>query len=269
MNTRIILKKLWRKFKRVVWGRRNLVLPEELVEQLDNRTIDLGLFLGKKNQVIELKELTFMIGGSQVLDYAFLKKIADIFECKKYLEIGTYIGESINILTDSCDVLYSITAPLDASFSMAVWTKNLNMPDYSNRLVYSTKIKQFFANSEEFDYTVLPKDIDLFFIDANHEYEAVYSDTKNIFNIKHNKAIVVWHDFRLSDRTYNASVVKAVADAIGEEFRNVYVTNNNICGIYLPDEFKNEFVLRKLQYEVGIPLYTFDTQLKVSVKEGK
>lgn len=240
------------------------MLDSDVAEQLDMRTIDLGIFFGQGKEIM-LKELTFMIGGSGALDYAFLHQVAEKYCCRKYLEIGTYIGESINILTDCCDELYSITASLDSPYSMKEWCKIMGVPCFSNRLVYSSKIKQYLVNdSKSFDFSVVPDDIDLFFIDGDHSYEGVYNDTKNVFSIKKENSIVVWHDFKMAG-SYRTEVVTAVRDAIGDRFKNVYVTDNNICGIYLPEELQGEIVCKKAGYEENVPLYTYNTNLKVNI----
>ncbi len=237
----------------------------DIFEELNNRTIDLGLLLSE-NRIIKLKELTFMPGGSGVLDYAFIKHIAEKYQCRKYLEIGTYIGESINILTDTCECLYSITAPPDSKYGMRNWCKKLEIPDFSNRLIYSDKIKQWFVeDSKQFDYSILPSDITLFFIDGNHSYDGVYWDTKNIFSIRNKDSIVIWHDFKKNSR-YNSEVIYAVKDVLGEDFKNVYVTNNNMCGIFLPQRIQKEFVCKKTQFRMDELLYTFDVDMNLKIK---
>lgn len=242
------------------------VIDREVTGELDERTIDFGAFIGQGNEV-NLKEMTFMIGGSRVLDYAFIKLIVEKFGCKKYLEIGTYIGESINILTDCCDELYSITADPESAHGAHEWCEKMGIPDFSNRLVYSNKIKQYLVNdSKDFDFSTLPADIDLFFIDADHSYTGIYNDTKNIFAIKKESAIVIWHDFKLPGR-YRPETVRAIKDALGgEEFKNVYAVNNNFCGIYLPEKMHEKIVCMKHLYEKNEPLYTYDVNLKTGVK---
>lgn len=264
------MKTIWNRIKKklapayLAWYKYKYKLPEEIKAQLDARTINLGGAL-RRDGNIKLKELTFIPGGSLVLDYAFIRKIVEIFECKKYLEIGTYIGESINILTDICDKLYSITAPADAPFSPSNAAKRLNIPDYGNRLCYASNIEHYYTDSKKFDFEVLPKDIDIFFIDGDHSYAGVFSDTKNIFKIKKEDAIVIWHDFKTSGNKYRDDVIRAVADALGDEFKRVYVTDNNLCGIYLPDKFKDAFELKKVQYEVNAPLYVYNVSIEVDV----
>lgn len=238
-------------------------LPE-LEEQLDERTIDLGDFLTRQSFELKCKELTFIGGGSLIMDYMFLKAIAILSGAKEYLEVGTYIGESINILTECCDKLYSVTAGVGEEYSMRNWCKRAKLPDYSERLTYSEKITHYYGDSKKFDFSKHAETVDLYFIDGDHSYSGVLSDTQNIFKNKKKNAIVVWHDFKIARNQYNGEVVKAAKDALGDEFKNVYVTDNNLCGIYIPPERLAEFKFRshKRQFEENAPLYTYDVRLE-------
>ena len=240
------------------------VVPVKMEKELDKRTIDLGDFLQRHNTQIVCKELTFIGGGSGVLDYAFLQTIAKVFKVKEYLEVGTYIGESINILTETCEKLYSVTAATGTAISGHEWFKQHKIPDYTERLTYNKKITHYFCDSKLFDFSKHADTVDLYFIDGDHSYNGVYCDTKNIFNNKREDAIVVWHDFKKAGNEYKAEVVKAVADVLNDEFENVYVTNNNACGIYIPKSRKNEFdfVIRERKYEENASLYTYDVVLR-------
>lgn len=222
--------------------------------ELDQRTINLGAFLKEQNE-LSCREMTFTQGGAQILDYVFLKSIAERYHCRTYLEIGTYIGESINILTDCCEKLYSITAPVGGPYSMAGWCRYYNMPDYSERLAYSDKIIHYYMESKLFDFTQIGDEVDLYFIDADHSYDGVYGDTRKVFSAKRDDAIVIWYDFRNSGFQYNVEVVKAVKDVLGEKFKNVYVTDHNMCGIYLPSAYIQDFALHELKYEENADLY--------------
>lgn len=235
-------------------------LCHELREELANRTINLGKFLQDNMNEIRCKQLTFQEGGSGVLDYAFLKKLAELFKCKEYLEIGTHIGESINIMSECCERLYSITAPLEASFSSRGVSKYYDIPDFSDRLTYSDKIVQFYIDSKQFDFSLIGDKIDLYFIDGDHSYEGVYQDTKNIFQVKKDDAIVVWHDF-FYGWDYNGEIISAVKNVLQEDFENVYITNNNACGVYIPPKYKNEFVFETRKYSEDAILYTYDCVL--------
>ena len=198
------------------------------------------------------------------MDYAFLLILAKKLNLKTYLEIGTYIGTSINIMSSICERCYGITAPIGATYSMREWCRARNIPDYSSALTQKDNIRMFYANSREFDFSLINDDIDLFFIDGDHSYNGVFCDTINIFKIKKESAIVVWHDFSQKDN--GDDVILAVKDAIGNEFDNVYVTDNNICGIYLPEQLKNIFpkTVREFKDSQNQELYVYDVEIKPS-----
>lgn len=241
------------------------VLPSEIEDMLDKRTINLGAWLHQQGK-LNLKELTFIAGGSGVLDYMFLKQIALMSGSKEYMEIGTYIGESINILTDCCNKLYSVTLPEESLENYFVQSKNA---DYQGRLSHNEKIIHYYTDSKVFDFSKHADSVDLYFIDGDHSYQGVYSDTKNIFSNRNEQSIVVWHDFKLGQNEYRAEVIKAVYDALGKDFDNVYVTNNNVCGIYIPKNRIQEFdfLLYERKYQKNAPLYTYNVHLETGVKE--
>lgn len=139
-------------------------------EQLNReRTIDLGLFL-EDEEKINLRNLTFIPGGSQILDYAFLRTLIKRFGLKNYLEIGTYIGESIHIVADLCDICHSVTAEKGAKYSMKNWCRKFNRPDYTERLTIDNNIIHHYCDSKMFDYESIKERIDLYFIDGDHSY---------------------------------------------------------------------------------------------------
>lgn len=234
----------------------NWILPKEIEAALDKRTINLGAWLHQHKQ-LNLKEMTFIAGGSGILDYLFLKQIAQISGCREYLEIGTYIGESINILTDCCEKLYSVSLPEDSLRKYFIHAKN---PNYVGRLSKHENIVHYNINSRLFDFSKHADTVGLYFIDGDHSYQGVYHDTKSIFANKKEDAIVVWHDFKTGQNAYRTEVVRAVYDALGEEFGQVYVTDNNICGIYIPKSRMNEFgfMVYERKYEENAPLYTYN-----------
>lgn len=242
------------------------VLSKTVTMALDKRTINLGeWFRNSKN--LSCKELTFIPGGSQILDYMFLKQIAIKSGSREYLEIGTYIGESINILTDCCEKLYSVTLPIESARKF--YDEQFKMKNYVGRLVNDEKVTTYYTDSRQFDFSKHSETVDLYFIDGDHSYEGVYNDTKNVFMNKKEDAIVVWHDFKYTDTKYKAMVINAVYDALGDEFDNVYVTDNNACGIYIPPNRINEFgfVMYEGVYEEDAPLYTYDVILNCGVKK--
>ncbi|KAI4450876.1 hypothetical protein C823_005413 [Eubacterium plexicaudatum ASF492] len=105
----------------------------------------------------------------------FLKLIAIKSGSKEYLEVGTYIGESINILTDCCEKLYSVTLPIEKAMKQfkPSWRTN-----FIGKLATNENIVSYYTDSRQFDFSKHADTVDLYFIDGDHSYEGVYNDTK-------------------------------------------------------------------------------------------
>lgn len=235
------------------------VLSKVVEEALDKRTINLGDWL-EKNKNLYCREITFIPGGSHILDYMFLKLIAIKSGSKEYLEVGTYIGESINILTDCCEKLYSVTLPIEKAMKQfkPSWRTN-----FIGKLATNENIVSYYTDSRQFDFSKHADTVDLYFIDGDHSYEGVYNDTKNIFMNKKEDAIVVWHDFKYTNAEYKTPVIHAVYDVLEDAFEHVYVTDNNACGIYIPPNRMDEFgfIMHECKYNESASLYTYDVTL--------
>lgn len=241
------------------------------IEELNNyRTIDLGKFLYSLGK-IDLEKVTYIWGGSGVLDYAFLRGIISKFKLENYLEIGTYIGESINNIADLCKVCHSITLPKNHENSMKKACKRYNLPDYSERLTDKANIIHHYCDSKDFDFTTIKENIDIYFIDGDHSYEGCKKDTENIFNFRNEDSFVIWHDIKIfRNVSANANVLLAIKDVLKDEFKNVFVTDNNICGIYIPTKYQKYFPLKKYGYtEEPQDLYYYETTIKSQVNSIK
>lgn len=191
-----------------------------------------------------------------------MKAVAIKYQRRNYLEIGTYIGESIRVVSDVCEVCHSVTATPGSPYSTAEWCKEAGIPDYTERLAdIPNVVHHYVEDSKKFDYTSVEDSIDMYFIDADHSYEGVYADTRNVFSSKGKDAIVVWHDFKGGSGLCGSSL--AVHDAIGDdEWENVFCVDNNVCGIYLPKEYQQDLSLRKFEWtEDRQPLYVYTTTL--------
>lgn len=235
------------------------------------RCIDLGKFLLKaagENGLLNLPNLPYRLCESGVLDYAFLYALGVLYQAEYYLEIGTYIGTSIHIMSHICEECFSITAPPNGKDSMKKYCQKYHMTDYSDRLAICSNIKHFYTDSKTFDFNQINKDINIYFIDADHDYNQVYIDTKNVFASRNPNSFVVWHDFA-QDKPQFDGLVLAVKDCLGDEFANVFITDNNNCGIYVPREYQEELPLTTKEYKDGKDeeLYVYDTRLSIKVYE--
>lgn len=247
-----------------IW-RRNVKATLIFRELNTSRCINLGKLLSNTycGEML-LEEIPYIYGGSGIMDYAFLKSLCKKYNISGYCEIGSYIGTSINIMSKICEKVYSITAAPGGEYSMASWCRDKNMPDYSERQAGGDNIIHYYEDSKYFDYKSIADNIDLYFIDADHSYNGVYCDTHNVFRTRKENSFVVWHDFMQIEADYE--VVVAIRDALGDEFKNVYCVDNNMCAIYIPSAHKNDFPLTEkkyIPYDENPKLFVYDTKIQI------
>lgn len=216
-----------------------VVHEAEGMENFHITAVNLGDFLIKTKH-LTFDNLTFINGGSGILDYAFLKSLMLNLNLSMYLEIGTFLGESIDAIHDVAEKCYSISLPNETlgSFMSEKGKKNFGRYFSYNK----QNVIHFETDSKIFDYSLILDDIDLVFIDGDHSYQGIYIDTKRIFDfIRPEKTVVVWHDFKIGD-FYRKDTVKAIFDAVPLTYqKNIYAVDNNMCAIYIPDKYLNEF----------------------------
>ena len=204
--------------------------------------INLGQFFNKCDFCIKLDTLTFFQGGSTILDYAFLQALAKRFARKRYLEIGSFMGESVKCLSQVCDECVSISLE-DKELDQLFYSKyKSNFVSYfMNNLC---NVKQIKGDSKKINFKEINFEPDFVFIDGDHSYEGVFNDTQKIFDIINcDEAIVVWHDFRKAiTKQIRTETVKAVFDALDENYKkNIFICDNNLCGIYIPEKYLEYF----------------------------
>jgi len=221
--------------------------------------LDVGAFIYSLNKEINIKDLTFMVGGSNILDYVFLKALCVKFNLDYYLEIGTLRGESIAAISTVAKEAYSISLPDEVltSFFENIANKG-NFGRFFSRNI--SNIIHYYGDSSKFDYNSLPNKPQLVFIDGDHSYEGIKKDTKLIFDyINLDECIVVWHDFKGIRRDYIMTTVKAVYDAVPRHLHSkIYAMDTNMCGVYIPDKYRQEFVVSN-RPEV---LYSYETTIR-------
>lgn len=236
-------------------------------KELQKHEMSVGKFLKmvSETEQIILQNVCFRSGGSGVLDYAFLYALMKYFSLNTYLEIGTYIGESINNVAAVADKCFSITAPPEAPYSMRNFCKTYGIVDFSNRLVNLPNVIQFLADSKEFDFSTIKDTIDIYFIDGDHSIEGIENDTRKIMECKSENAFIVWHDVKKEGHQINEITIEAIYNIIGNEgFKNFYICDTCKCGIYIPDKYRS-FFDELCNYDRNT-LFTYQLTMKINEK---
>jgi predicted O-methyltransferase YrrM len=209
----------------------------------------------------ELSTYSFLEGTSLITDIILLKSLARGHRNCHYLEIGSWRGESIINVSEIAESCISITLSEDE-----LRQKNFSEDVIRVHGVYSKNAKNIRTikhNSYTYDFTKLKERFDLIFIDGDHSYIGVLSDTKKVFNLrKSSDSVIVWHDYGYSTESVKPSVLAAILDGIPvDKHNNLYHVSNTMCAVYIENQkFKT--------YHTKFPTYP-DKKFSVKVMVHK
>ena len=199
-------------------------------------TIDINHFL--QNRACDINHYTFLDGSSLITDLALLKSVAHSIPNCEYLEIGTWRGESILNVADTAASCTSINLSPEQIIELGFPQKYALL--HGCLITNPDKIKTIHANSLTFDFTKLYKKYDFIFVDGDHTYNAVKSDSANVFKLlKDENSVIIWHDYGYNPEAPRHSVIAAILDSIPvSEHKNLYHVSNTICAIYTQKKYK-------------------------------
>lgn len=221
---------------------KNQILKIYKLHQLP--TIDILDLIPNLNEKIE--PYSFLKGTSSLTDFILLKSLAKQFEKCSYLEIGSWRGESLSNIRDVTSDCTSITLSKNEMKAMNFSDNFIKSHGiFSNRL---DGIKCIEENSQKYDFRKLNKQFDLIFIDGDHTYEGILSDTKKTFPLRKNKkSIIVWHDYGFDFEKIRYTTLKAILDGIPQELhKNLYHVSNTMCAVYIEN-------INYITYETKFP----------------
>jgi hypothetical protein len=184
----------------------------------------------------ELAPWTFSGGGSMPTDIALLSALTRRFDSCKYFEIGTWMGESVANVAQHASLCVSLDLPEDELLKLGAKEDYISKQGaLAKNLENITMIK---GNSSSFNFATLENKFDLIFIDGDHHYDAVKSDTRNVMkHLSHEKSIVVWHDYAYSPGETRWEVYKGILDGLDPKLHSRLVSFNNcLCAVLLPEQ---------------------------------
>lgn len=179
-----------------------------------------------------IDKFAFLGGGSLPTDILLLRSLAiSINECK-YFEIGTWRGESVINVSDVTKECYTLNLSKEEILSLGLSEKYADLHGFFSKK--DKNIIHLTGNSATYDFAGLNKKFDLVFIDGDHHFDMVKSDTENVFkHLIHDESIVVWHDYAYSPEQVRAEVMAGIYEGVpSNQRKHLYHVGNTMCAIY-------------------------------------
>jgi len=202
-------------------------------------TIDILDLIPDLKETVE--PFSFLDGGSTPLDLLLLKCLAKKFNECEYFEIGTWRGESVANVASVAKHCTTLNLPDEEMTKMGLDKNYIQSHRFFSKNFNNVTHAQ--ANSLTFDYNSLNKKFDLIFIDGDHHYESVKSDTQNAFKLlRDENSIIVWHDYGNNPSDVRWDVLKGILEGTPNDKKNkLYRVSNTLCAVYYNKTIKASF----------------------------
>ena len=183
----------------------------------------------------ELSHYTFTPWSPTPLEYALIQGLARRFLPCHFLEIGSLRAELLANLNGVVESSTGVTLSKEDLARMG-----FDKPVVDTNMMFAGDVKNLrliYADSKSYDFSELPRTFNLAFIDGNHLYEFVKSDTENVLSVCAPESVMVWHDYVLADHTtIHWEVFAGILDGLPREtWKRLYHVNNTTCAVLLPE----------------------------------
>lgn len=178
-------------------------------------------------------------GGSTPLDLALLKALTKSIPNCNYMEIGTWMGESVANVASVANTCTTVNLPDAEMQKMGLNKDYIGLHRFFSKNLPNVLHVQ--ANSQTFDFSSLNQKFDLIFIDGDHHYQSVKNDTANAFKLlKDENSIIVWHDYGLNPSHVRWDVLRGILDGTPTEKQPfLYRVSNTLCAIYTQKQLRS------------------------------
>ena len=186
-----------------------------------------------------LGPMTYLDGGSLPTDMMLLAGLAEKIKNCSYFEIGTWRGESVATVSPRALSCHTLCLSDEEMRKMGMHSRTIESHGIFSKGL--DNVTQLQGDSRSFDFGQLNKTFDLIFIDGDHHYDFVKSDTmKVISQLMHENSIVVWHDYGFHPDRVRFEVMAAILDGVGpERAGKVYHVAHTKSAIFTGRELKS------------------------------
>lgn len=263
---KLVLTDRKRLFKALLWYTREATQRQYLAKAYD---LPKGLPYVDLLELIpgfdeEITSYTYLDGTSRPIDIALLTALCKQYPDCHYLEIGSWRGESLANVARVAKTVTSLSLSAEEMRTFGASDREMALARLFSKGL--ANVRHVEANSLTFDFSSLGEKYDVIFVDGDHTYAGVKSDTENAFKLLRNdRSVIVWHDCGDSFEVQRNEVVAGVLDGAPPEARkHIYRVANTLCGIYTRQPMKGEF----LEYP-QVPTKTFNMRIQAQALASK
>jgi predicted O-methyltransferase YrrM len=219
-----------------------------------------------RDSEVRIAPVTFLDGGSLPTDLALLRCLAGWFGDCSYFEIGTWRGESVANVAAVATECTTLNLSPDEMKERGISSRYIDVHGHFSRELGN--VTQLYGNSGKFDFKGLDREFDLVFIDGDHHYDYVWSDTRQVIaHLVHEKSIIVWHDYAYNPEMIRFEVMAAILDGSpGWMHAHLYHIGHTKCAVYIAPAWNKGFQTGKFTSPV-IPEQYFELVMKKKRKE--
>lgn len=192
--------------------------------------VDMAQLIGTGSR--SLGPMTYLDGGSLPTDLMLLAGLAEQIKDCAYFEIGTWRGESVATVSPRASTCHTLCLTGEEMQKLGMHPRTIE--SHGLFLKDLDNVTQLRGDSRHYAFDRLEQKFDLLFIDGDHHYDFVKSDTVHIFrHLLHENSIVVWHDYGFHPDQVRFEVMAAILDGAGPERAGlIYHVAHTKCAIY-------------------------------------
>ncbi len=150
------------------------------------------LFPGIADVSVPIGVINELTGHPNKVDMLYVSAVAKFIGAVRMFEFGTYMGRTtLHLARNNPDgkvVTVNLPASADPRYAPFLGSLLAGQPELA-------RIDRIESDSRALDTTPYRGQFDFVFVDGDHSYEAVQSDTRKAFELLAPRGVIMWHDY--------------------------------------------------------------------------
>lgn len=185
---------------------------------------------------VEISNYCYLEGSSLAIDIAFLRKLASGYKDCNYFELGCWRGESLYNLAQVSKSCTALSLSKEEMTEMGVEKEIIEQTHFFSKDLMNVKFINH--NSLTYDFNLIKDRFDVLFIDGDHHYESIVSDTKNVLSLRRNdQSVIVWHDYGFNPEMVRPEVLAGILDGLPSHLHKYlfHISNTKCAALIMKD----------------------------------